>query len=199
MRKKRSINATQWTFLGLSALVLLVLVIVFFRGGGRELVVPASQSRPSAEQSSAAEAPRASKSVTLFFLSEEDSLLHPETREITAGDSPVGEATATVQELIRGSQKGYLSPFPPETELRQLFITKDGIAYVDFSKEFMDKHPSGSSAELATVYSIVNTLAYNFKPVKKVFILVEGGEKETLGGHINLGQAFLPLYSLDAQ
>jgi spore germination protein GerM len=198
MRKKRSINATQWVFLGLSALVLLVLVIVFFRGGGRELVMPATETPPSAEPSPAEEPP-ASKSVTLFFISEEDSLLHPEAREITAGDSVVSKATATVQELIRGSQKGYLSPFPPETTLRQLFITKDGIAYVDFSKEFMDKHPSGSSAELATVYSIVNTLAYNFRPIKKVFILVEGGEKETLGGHINLGQAFLPLYSLDAQ
>lgn len=198
MNKDRRISPTQWTFLGLSALVLLVLVIVFFRGGGREMVMPAAETAPSAEPSGA-EAPRASRRVTLFFLSEEDSLLHPETREIAADDSAVGEATSTVQELIRGSLKGYLSPFPQETKLRQLFITKDGIAYVDFSKEFMDKHPSGSSAELATVYSIVNTLAYNFKAIKKVFILVEGGEKETLGGHINLGQAFLPLYSLDAR
>jgi germination protein M len=198
MKKDHRISATQWTFLGLSAVVLLVLVIVFFRGGGHELVRPAAETSTS-EESPTPEAPLASKSVTLFFLSEEDSLLHPETREITASDSGVREATLTVQELIRGSEKGYLSPFPQETQLRQLFITKDGTAYVDFSKEFMDKHPSGSSAELATVYSIVNTLAYNFKAIKKVFILVEGGEKETLGGHINLGQAFLPLYSLDAR
>jgi spore germination protein GerM len=198
MKKDRRISATQWAFLGLSAVVLLVLVIGFFRGGGHELVRPAAETS-SSEEPPPPEAPRAGKSVTLFFLSEEDSLLHPETREITADDSAVGEATSTVQELIRGSLKGYLSPFPEETKLRQLFITKDGIAYVDFSKEFMDKHPSGSSAELATVYSIVNTLAYNFKAIKRVFILVEGGEKETLGGHINLGQAFLPLYSLDAR
>jgi len=38
----------------------------------------------------------------------------------------------------------------------------------------------GILRRLATVYSIVNTLAYNFKPIKKVFLLVEGSEKETL-------------------
>jgi germination protein M len=70
---------------------------------------------------------------------------------------------------------------------------------VDLSREIMEKHPSGSSAELATVYSIVNTLAYNFKPIKKVFLLVEGSEKETLSGHINLSQPFVPLYSLNAK
>lgn len=198
MIKEPRIKATQWAFLGFSALVLLVLVIVFFRGGGRELVRPAPATLPSMEPSPTDE-PQPSKSVTLFFLSEEDNLLHPETREIRADESAVREAKTTVEELIKGSQQGYLSPFPPETKLRQLFISKDGIAYVDFSKEFMDKHPSGSSAELATVYSIVNTLAYNFKPIKKVFILIEGGEKETLGGHINLSQPFLPLYSLDAR
>jgi spore germination protein GerM len=198
MIKEPRIKATQWAFLGFSALVLLVLAIVFFRGGGGELVRPASEIPPSMEPLPTDE-PQPSKSVTLFFLSEEDNLLHPETREIRADESAVREAKTTVEELIKGSQQGYLSPFPPETKLRQLFISKDGIAYVDFSKEFMDKHPSGSSAELATVYSIVNTLAYNFKPIKKVSILIEGAEKETLGGHINLSQAFLPLYSLDAQ
>ena len=67
------------------------------------------------------------------------------------------------------------------------------------SKTPLRNQPSGSSEELAAVYSVVNTLAYNFKPIKKVFILVEGGERETLGGHVNLGEAFLPQFSLDAQ
>jgi len=91
-----------------------------------------------------------------------------------------------------------ISPLPPETRLRQLFITRSGVAYVDFSKELADRHPSGSSAEIATIYSVVNSLTYNFKSIKKVFILVEGGEKETLGGHISLSQAFAPRYSLSA-
>jgi germination protein M len=196
--KKRSITPAQWTLFGLSLIVVLVLAAILIRGEGGEKVKSAVVMSPAESPPEPAPA-REAKTVSLFFLSEDDSLLHPEQREILAGPSIVEEAEQAVEELIRGSDKGYISPLPPETKLRQLFITKDGVAYVDLSREIMEKHPSGSSAELATVYSIVNTLVYNFKPIKKVFILVEGSEKETLGGHINLSQPFVPLYSLNAQ
>jgi germination protein M len=191
-------DSRRWTLLALSGIVLLVLVIIFFRGGGRELIRP-TDDIPPAEASASAEPTREAREVVLFFPSEGDSLLHAERRRIPGGSSVAEEAREVVEELIKGSSEGYLSPLPPETRLRQLFITKDGIAYVDFSKEIVEKHPSGSSAELTTVYSVVNTLAHNFRPIRKVFILVEGGERETLGGHINLSQAFVPLDSLIAQ
>jgi spore germination protein GerM len=187
-----------WIILGLSLILLLGLVFIFFRGGGREEITPASETPPS-KIASESEQPREVKMVTVFFLSEEDSLLHAELRQIAAGPTDVQEAERVIEQLIRGSDKGFLSALPAETKLRQLFITGNGVAYVDFSKEFIDKHPSGSSAEMATVYSVVNSLAYNFKSIKEVFILVEGGEKETLGGHISLSEAFAPLYSLDAK
>jgi spore germination protein GerM len=196
--KKRSITPAQWTLFGLSLIAVLVLAAVLFRGEGGEKIKSAVEISP-AESPPEPPSAREAKTVRLFFLSEEDSLLHPEPREILAGPSIVEEAEQVVEELIRGSDKGYVSPLPPETKLRQLFVTKDGVAYVDLSREIMEKHPSGSSAELATVYSIVNTLAYNFKPIKKVFLLVEGSEKETLSGHINLSQPFVPLYSLNAK
>ena len=105
----------------------------------------------------------------------------------------------TVEELLKESQNGYLSPIPPQTKLREIFMTRRGVAYVDFSKDFQVGHPSGSTAEILTIYSIVNSLAYNFKSIKKVFILIEGAEKETLGGHVNLNKPFLPRYSLIAK
>jgi hypothetical protein len=83
--------------------------------------------------------------------------------------------------------------------LRQVFVTREGVAYVDFSREFVDKHPSGSAAEIATIYAIVNSLTFNFKTIKRVFILVDGNERETLGGHINLTRSFLPQMSLVAK
>jgi germination protein M len=198
MKKKRSITPVQWSLFGLSIVVVLVLVIVLFRGEGGEKIKAAAEAVP-AESEPEPVSPATAKTVTLFFLSEEDSLLHPEEREILADSSIVGEAKQVVEALIKGSEQGLVNPLPPETLLRQLFVTKEGVAYLDFSKDIMETHPSGSSAELGTVYSIVNTLVYNFKPIKKVFILVEGSEKETLGGHINLNQAFVPQFSLNAR
>jgi germination protein M len=191
-------NTKKWVVLGLSLALLLILAFIFFRGGGGEKI-KVSAGMPPSPQPPVPGPPVETKLITLFLPSEEDSLLHPETREIPASTSVAEEAKRVVEELIKGSERGYLSPFPPETKLRQLFITGEGVAYVDFSRDIMDKHPSGSSAELATVYSIVNSLAFNFKPIKKVFILVEGEEKETLGGHISLSMAFLPLYSLNSE
>lgn len=198
MKKKRSVTPVQWTLFGLSAVVVVVLAVVLFQGEGLEKIKEAAEMVP-VESEAAPETTAEPKTVTLFFLSEEDSLLHSEERQILSDPSIVAEGKQTVEALIRGSEKGYVNPFPPETQLRQFFVTKEGVAYVDFSKEIMEMHPSGSSAELGTVYSIVNTLAYNFKPIKKVFILVEGSEKETLGGHINLNQAFVPMLSLNAR
>jgi spore germination protein GerM len=198
MSEKRTLDSRNWVLLAFSAIVLLVLVIIFFKGGSRELIRPTGDLRP-AEASESAEPPRETKEVVLFFPSEEDSLLHPERRRILGGLSVAEEAREVVEELIKGSVQGHLSPLPPETRLRQLFVTKEGIAYVDFSKEIAEKHPSGSSAELTTVYSVVNSLTFNFRPIRKVFLLVEGGERETLGGHINLSQAFVALDSLIAK
>lgn len=184
--------------LGALFVLLVILVIVFFiRGGGEKAIQ--SQVSPPPEMYHPSEKPQEKKKIILFFLSEDDTLLHPEEREIYASPSIVYEAKQVIEELIRGSQNDFLSPLPPQTRLRELYLPENGVAYVDFSKDFQGTHSSGSSAEISTVYSIVNSLTYNFRSIKKVFILVEGGEKETLGGHINLNIAFLPQYSLIAK
>jgi hypothetical protein len=45
----------------------------------------------------------------------------------------------------------------------------------------------------------VDTLVTNFKSVKKVVILVEGAERDTLGGHVDLSRAFYADYTLVAK
>ncbi|MCJ7564348.1 MAG: GerMN domain-containing protein [Candidatus Aminicenantes bacterium] len=178
--------------------LLAVLVVVFFRTSGREQIRRSKDvSSSSASVQNTAE--KQMKTVSLFFLREEDGLLVPEEREIAADASLVREAKEVISELIKGSRGDLVSPLPPETKLGQLFITKDGTAYVDVSKDIVDYHPSGTAAEISTVYTIVNSLTYNFKPIKKVFILIEGEERETLGGHISLDRPFLPDYSLVAK
>jgi spore germination protein GerM len=184
--------------LGILFVVLVVLVIVFFKSGLKEKIIPAVPISPPDVEPLQVQ-PGQTKIVILFFLSEDDTLLHPEEREIPADTSVVHQAKRTIQELIKGSQRGFISPFPPETKLKELYVTDEGVAYVDFSKDIVEKHLSGSSAEISTIFSVVNSLAYNFNSIERVFILIEGRERETLGGHINLSRPFLPLYDLIAQ
>jgi len=179
-------------------LFLVVLVIIYFNLGGGVKPKP-TQLIPSSRDEPESEEQKEPTTILLFFPSEHDSLLHREEREIIPESSLAKQAKRIILELLNGSQQGYLSPIPPETRLRELYITKDGVAYVDFSREIMDKHLSGSSAEMSTIYSIVNSLSYNLKPIKKVFILIDGGEKKTLGGHIDLTSSFQPMYDIVAK
>jgi len=191
----------QAILLGGLTLILIVLAYFFFQSGGeeRELIKPSSSETSGPGLKTEPSVDKETMNIRVYFQSEEDGLLHPEDRAVPADPSPVRQAEAVIAELIKGSEKGYLATIPPETRLRQLFITQDGTAYVDFSREFVEKHPSGTSAEVATVYSVVNSLAFNIPSVKKVFFLVEGAEKETLGGHINLSKPFTPLKSVIAE
>jgi len=199
MAKNKKIKISRSTLiLGGLAVILLILVIIFFSGGGREKIkrfIDANVPKPPA----GAEETAAAKTVTLFFLADDDDLLHKETREIAAGPTAAEEAERALAELIKGSEKGLVSPLPPETRVRQVFVARDGVATVDFSRDIVEKFSYGSTMELEAVYAVVNTLTFNFKAVKRVVILVEGAEKETLGGHVDLSRAFLPDYSLVAR
>jgi spore germination protein GerM len=180
--------------IGTLVALLVILTIIFFQSGG-EKIKPLS-SMETLDSKGVTDMPAETKKVTLFFISDKDEFLHKEEREILAGSSLVGQIRQILQELVKGSQNGYLAPMPPETRLRELYITSDGILYLDFSRDIQDRHLSGASAEIETIYSIVNSIAYNFKSVKKIFFLIEGDEKETLGGHVDLSRPFLPKYDL---
>jgi len=172
--------------------VLVGLVAFFLRTGVTESLrgTPGAPAPGTAAEGSAPERPL--KKVTLFFPRELDGLLAPEEREIPADASPVREAEEAVAELVKGPRGDLIAPIPPEARLVRLFITRDGTAYADFNRELAEKHPSGTEAEMATVYSIVQSLTFNFPSIKRVFLLIDGEERETLSGHITLDHPFRP-------
>jgi spore germination protein GerM len=60
----------------------------------------------------------------------------------------------------------------------------NGTATIDFSKELKLNHPGGSSAELQTIYAIVNSITLNITDISTVRILIGGERHDTLAGHI---------------
>jgi len=195
-RKKSRLSPRGVILLALLG-VLAVLLVLFFTGGSGEKIRKTEDAASPASQGAAA-APAGLRAVTLYFISEDDGLLHAEEREIEAGGDPADEIRRLVEEIVKGSSRDFVAPLPPETKIRQVFIVRD-TAYVDFSREIMDAFAYGSSSELAAIYAVVNAVAANFRDVKRVAILVEGGEKETLGGHVDLSRPLVPQPSLVAK
>lgn len=125
--------------------------------------------------------------VNLYFSDSQAMYLVPEKRKIPQTTSLARQA---VIELIKGPENSNLYPTIPEgTQVNELYIAGD-IAYIDLSEEIFKNHPGGSSGELMTVYSIVNTLT-EISQIKGVQILVEGNEKKSLIGHIDISMPLL--------
>lgn len=141
-------------------------------------------SAPADEKAKTGKKSPAKVKVTLYFANSEGDMLVPEVRTIS---EVAGIARATLEELLKGPQAKNLAPtIPADTRLRDIDI-HDGVATVDFSREFVDNHWGGSSGELLTVYSVVDVLT-QFPTVNKVQFLVEGQKVETLAGHMDLAQ-----------
>ncbi|HWI54912.1 MAG TPA: GerMN domain-containing protein [Desulfobacteria bacterium] len=120
--------------------------------------------------------------VVLYFADQSGDYLKAEKRQIQMVQ---GLAKATVEQLIQGpTQKGLTRTIPQGTKVREIDI-KNGLCRIDLSKEFKENHWGGSSGEILTVYSLVDTLT-QFDTVKQVEILIEGQRIDTLAGHMDL-------------
>ncbi len=69
---------------------------------------------------------------------------------------------------------------------------KNNTAYLSISSALRDKHPGGTSAEMQTIYAIVNSITLNYKKIKYVKILINGKTETTLAGHIDISAPLGP-------
>jgi hypothetical protein len=132
--------------------------------------------------------------VVLYFSDANERFLVPVKRYIPKEKTTPGQAEELVKALIDGpgeGQKGDLVKTLPEgVTLRGVQIEKDGTAVLDFDQNLVDRHPGGSASEVATVYSLTNTLVQNIPSIRRVRLLVGGKSFETLKGHVDTRSAF---------
>ncbi len=137
--------------------------------------------------------------ITLYFPSYVDGKLQPETRSLALAPDDTDRIRQVLLALIEGSRQGRSSSLPPSTTIRAVFLTSDGTAFLDLSQDAVANFAPGIESEMLGVYSIVDSLAANVPDVKRVKILVQGQEVQTLDGHIDLTNYFVPDPSLIAQ
>jgi spore germination protein GerM len=145
---------------------------------------PQPEQSPSAEAATVEGGRRINAS--LFYVAEDGLRLVPVSREVPYQPDATEQARALIQAQLEPVAAPYVSAVPAGTTLRTLFITEDGEAFVDLSREVAVNHPGGSLDEIFTVYALVNALTANIPAVTAVQILVDGKEVDTLAGHIDL-------------
>ena len=127
---------------------------------------------PPATGKSTAAKKREKQEVTLFFSDANERFLIPEKRLVPRESGPEEQAQEIVKALIAGSKTGLVNTFPEGTELRGAKMEQGDTLVVDFDDSLVRNHPGGSTAEMATVYSLTNTLTVNLPAITKIKILV---------------------------
>ena len=131
------------------------------------------------------------KEVILYFSDPESQYLIGEKRKILKKNNLREEGKETINELIKGPKGKLIPTLPSRTELLTFQVNGEKVR-VNFNSALTKNHPGGSSAELMTVYSIVNTLTLNFPQIKRVQILIDGKPIETIAGHLSLREPLSP-------
>jgi len=96
------------------------------------------------------------------------------------------KAKAAIEHLIEGPAgiSGLTGIFPREVKLKDFYI-KDGIAYVDISRDLITSFLDEAEYEKIAVESVVQTLT-SIGEIDKVQFLVDGNKIGSIAGHTNI-------------
>ena len=129
--------------------------------------------------------------VTIYWLSPTDpGQLEPVERELALGTDAAVRARVALESLITGAPTPEQRPLPLDTTVLAFYLLEDGTAVADFSEALSHELPSGISTEQLALDAITRTLHAAVPQVRRLRILIEGHEAETLAGHVDLSGAF---------
>ncbi|MGV8059455.1 MAG: GerMN domain-containing protein [Smithellaceae bacterium] len=130
--------------------------------------------------------------VVIYFSDPQERFLMPEKRYVFVENDSAQQAREITKALLDGSKTGLINTFPTGAGLRDVKVDNEGTAFINFNKNLTKLHPGGATAEMATIYSLTNSVTENVSSIKKVKILLEGKELPSIKGHISTKKAFTP-------
>src|SRR5687768_13828939 len=175
------------TYLQIGAGIVVIGLLAWAVSRGLERLVglqPESGPAVTGTAAPAANVPRIT--ATLYYGSADGQSLVPIRREVPLAEGVVPQGREIVALQLQPAPSPYVSVIPEGTALRAFYVTDRGDAFVDLSPEVSSGHPGGSSTELLTVYAIVNAVTANLPTIRRVQILIDGREADTLAGHVDL-------------
>jgi len=154
----------------------------------------ASREVPPVPQSQQPQQILGERTVVLFFVADGTRLAR-EARELDPCEDAVDCLKDVLDELVNGPVGEFDEALPEGTVINSVHIDGD-LAGVDLNGTFSEALPSGSSAEMLAVYSIVDTITANFPKISRVRLTIEGNDKAPLR-HLDLSDPLLPDYTLE--
>lgn len=130
--------------------------------------------------------------VVIYFSDPQERFLMPEKRYVFIENDSASQVKEITKALVDGSKTKLVNTFPAGVSVKDVRVDDEGTAFINFNKNLIKLHPGGSTAEMATIYSLTNSVTENVSSVKKVKILVDGKDLPSIKGHISTKNAFVP-------
>ena len=87
---------------------------------------------------------------------------------------------------------GAVRTIPEGTAVRSVFLNREtGHVVLDLTADLVTGHPGGTASELATLRSLLRTLAFNFPELRTCSLLIDGSQTTTLAGHVRTDAPFV--------
>jgi hypothetical protein len=163
--------------------------LLIFRATAAPAVTVAGAPLPAAS-------PTAHINATVFFGAANGRGLVAQRVEVPLESNVAAQGEAILQAALADPPAGLMRVVPSGTRLRAFYVDGRGDAFLDLTTEVQSAHPGGSFGEALTVAALVNAVTTNLRAVRRVQLLVEGEEVETLAGHLDVSQPLVPDASL---
>jgi hypothetical protein len=148
------------------------------------------QARRQVIQPAPPPAPSEPREKARIFWAAEGGRLEPVEVELALAPEPEARARLLMLTLIAGPLRNEARTLPADATLREFYLLDDGTAIADFSDGLARATPSGILSEQMALDSILSTLRENIPQIRRVKILINGQEADTLAGHVDLTEAF---------
>jgi hypothetical protein len=182
IKGKKKKKSTKILYLSIILGAIFMLLVLFF-------VILFNAVFPSVDTASLKKEKRVA---IIYFSDQQERFLMPERRYVIKEEDTARQAEVIVRALLEGSKEGLVNTFPAGVTINDVDVDNSGTVLVNFNENLTQLHPGGSTAEMATIYSLTNSITENVEGLKRVKILMEGRELSSIKGHISTKKAFRP-------
>ena len=176
--------------------LLFVVVVIILAAAAAGVYVWTLMRSPGVQQNAEAPAqpvlakpPRADEPLTITLYFPSDGMLASGSAAVKR--QPDGQSQAReILAAMLGDQRAAQTALLKDIRLRELYLDATGTAYVDLAAAPQKEIRASAGEELTAIYAIVNALTQNLEEIKRIRILLDGREAQTLAGHIDLTRTF---------
>lgn len=167
-------------FIALALLVVVAAGTLYFLGRGRVGVsdLPFAPLRGGGDQPLT--------TLRLYFGRPDGAGLLREDRAVVLAGTLRERLQACIRELAAGPAGDAVPSVPAATALREVFVDRWGLGYLDFDRGLLGRRRPGDYEEWLAVAALVHTVCDNFPEVREIRFMIDGQVVTSLDGYIDL-------------